>query len=280
MANIINKYKTKAEREADGYYEDFVKKFKPKKTPDDCMTPEPVYNAIRDWVVKEYNIKPETRIIRPFWPGADYQTEDYSGDCVVIDNPPFSIIVEVVRWYAAKGIRFFLFAPTLTVFSCTCAGTQCIVTDVRITYENGAVVNTSFITNMDEYKIRCEPELQRLIEAACGKPNKISPKYVYPDCVCTAARLGKLSRLGIELRIRPEDTYYIIGQTLDAQRAAKKDVYGGGFLLSEKATADKVAAEKAAEEAERNGNVVIWELSDREKAIVKSLGQTKGDKHG
>ncbi len=31
-------------------YEGFVEKFKPKKTTDDCYTPEPVYEAIKGWV--------------------------------------------------------------------------------------------------------------------------------------------------------------------------------------------------------------------------------------
>ena len=31
-------------------YDAFVEKFKPKRTTDDCLTPEPVYNAIRQWV--------------------------------------------------------------------------------------------------------------------------------------------------------------------------------------------------------------------------------------
>lgn len=33
-------------------YEEFVEKFKPKKTTDDCYTPPEVYKLIKDWVVK------------------------------------------------------------------------------------------------------------------------------------------------------------------------------------------------------------------------------------
>ena len=40
-------------------YEAFVDKFKPKKTTDDCYTPENVYQAIANWAVKEYDIDPE-----------------------------------------------------------------------------------------------------------------------------------------------------------------------------------------------------------------------------
>ena len=37
-------------------YEGFVEKFKPKKTTDDCYTPPAVYEAVKDWVVKEYGL--------------------------------------------------------------------------------------------------------------------------------------------------------------------------------------------------------------------------------
>ena len=37
-------------------YEEFVEKFKPKKTTDDCYTPSEIYEVIKDWVCKRYNI--------------------------------------------------------------------------------------------------------------------------------------------------------------------------------------------------------------------------------
>jgi hypothetical protein len=41
-------------------------------------------------------------------------------------------------------------------------------------------------------------------------------------------------------------------------------MFGSGFLLSEKAAAEKAAAEKAA--------ALRWELSEREKKIIRGLG--------
>lgn len=38
-------------------------------------------------------------IVRPFWPGGDYEDFDYPTGCVVIDNPPFSILSKIVRFY-------------------------------------------------------------------------------------------------------------------------------------------------------------------------------------
>lgn len=36
-------------------YKEFVDKFKPKKTTDDCYTPQIVYEAVKGWAVKEQN---------------------------------------------------------------------------------------------------------------------------------------------------------------------------------------------------------------------------------
>lgn len=38
-------------------YAAFVEKFKPKKTTDDCYTPENVYNAVADWTAREYAVE-------------------------------------------------------------------------------------------------------------------------------------------------------------------------------------------------------------------------------
>ena len=34
-------------------YEEFVDKFKPKKTTDDCYTPDAIYKVVKDWAIKE-----------------------------------------------------------------------------------------------------------------------------------------------------------------------------------------------------------------------------------
>ena len=93
-------------------YEEFVEKFKPKKTTDDCYTPPLVYDAVKDWACAEYNIDPKT-IVRPFWPDGDYEKFAYPDGCVVLDNPPFSILVKICEFYLDKEISFFLFAPSL-----------------------------------------------------------------------------------------------------------------------------------------------------------------------
>lgn len=83
------------------------------------------------------------------------------------------------------------------------------------------------------------------------------PTYSYPAEVLTASALAYLTKHGVEYEIEAKDTYHI--RAMDAQTEKGKAVFGGGFLISEKA-----AAEKA--------DVNIWELSEREKQIIKSLG--------
>ena len=267
----INAHTHRAERENGDYYDKFVEKFKPKKTTDDCYTPENIYSAVREWVMREYDLPEDIRVIRPFWPGGDYQNADYSGGCVVIDNPPFSILSSICQWYNEREIKFFLFAPSLTLFSIGAGTLNYIVCGVTVTYENGANVATSFVTNMGDDKIHCAPCLNEIVSCVnLENLQKITNKslvYEYPDHVCTGARLSYLSNHGTELRIKSKDCRFI--RALDAQRRAKKKIFGSGFLLSEKAAAEKAAVEKAA--AEKAG-AVFWPLSEEEQAIIKAMG--------
>ena len=56
-------------------YDMFVDKFVPKLTTDDCYTPEPVYNVVRDYVCHRFKVEPEN-IVRPFYPGGDDEEFD------------------------------------------------------------------------------------------------------------------------------------------------------------------------------------------------------------
>lgn len=94
-------------------YEGFTEKFKPKKTTDDCYTPPLVYDAIRRWIGDNLMKLDGVEVVRPFYPGGDYERFDYPEGCLVLDNPPFSILSRIRRFYHLKGIRYFLFAPRL-----------------------------------------------------------------------------------------------------------------------------------------------------------------------
>lgn len=249
-------------------YEEFVEKFKPKRTTDDCYTPEAIYEAVKDYVVEKYDLQGR-EIVRPFWPGGDYENFNYPEDCVVIDNPPFSILAQILDFYVEKQIDFFLFAPQLTVMGS--AGNRCniIVTGNQIVYENKAVVATSFATNLGKFKIDVDSTLyrriQNVVEAENQKIRRL--KYSYPPEVLTTTTIQKLAGRGIDLRIKEEDCFFT--RALDDQKRMKKTLYGAGFLLSEKATAEKKAAEKKASEKNKT---IEWKLSDREKKIIEQLG--------
>lgn len=86
-------------------YEEFVDKFKPKRTTDDCYTPPEIYDVVAEMVSERYGITRED-MVRPFWPGGDYEAFDYPDGCCVVDNPPFSILSKIERFYIERGIPF------------------------------------------------------------------------------------------------------------------------------------------------------------------------------
>ena len=95
------------------------------------------------------------------------------------------------------------------------------------------------------------------LEAA--KENKVElPKYSYPDQVVSAAMVNRYSKYGVDFSVPVAESYP--GSALDAQKEAGKTIFGKGYLLSERAAAERAAATK-------------WSLSEREWGVVKCLGQ-------
>ena len=237
-------------------YQLFVDKFKPKKTTDDCYTPPNIYDAAKSWAVKEYGWEGRT-IVRPFYPGGDYENYKYPAGVVVIDNPPFSILSQIVKFYDARKIDYFLFAPTLTLFNVRNAKSH-IGVGISVIYENGAKVNTSFVSSQGP-TIRSAPALYQLIdkinkENTKKKTNKL-PKYIYPVNVIRSADLAAFSKADVSYESRG-----ILVSRLDSQRAYRKRIFGSGYLVPE-AQAQKAQAQKAQ----------VWELSEREKQIIDSI---------
>ena len=258
-------------------YLEFLEKFKAKKTTDDCYTPAIVYEAVAKWVENEYKVSRKD-FVRPFYPGGDYKAEKYPKGCIVVDNPPFSILAEILNFYKENGVRFFLFAPTLTLFSSSSSSSSsALPCGAAVVYENGASVNTSFLTNLEDRSIRFKscPSLYQAVQAASDeyakKLHKELPKYSYPDYVVTAAFVARLSKYGIPFEVSVDQSCAI--SSLDSQKDSKKVIYGKGYLVSEKAAAEKAAAEKAAAE---KAAATRWTLSDRERAIIEKL--SKNDK--
>lgn len=244
-------------------YIEFLQKFEVKKTTDSCFTPAEVYQSVLDWTVNEYGLHGR-RVVRPFVPDGDYQAFEYQDGDVVIDNPPFSIFTEIMRFYQANGVEFFLFGPALTLMSGD--PPTSIVVGANIEYANGAKIATSFATNMDKrYKVRTAPELKRAIEKAIAKSKqaKTLPKYIYPDEAITAARLGKIS--SVDFGVPFDQCSKKMGR-LEAQKESGKAFFGGGYLISELKAAELKAAELKAKQ-----DAIEWSLSDSEKAIIRGL---------
>jgi hypothetical protein len=255
-------------------YEGFVEKFKPKKTTDDCYTPPNVYEAVKSWAVKEYALEGR-EVVRPFWPGGDFEKFAYPDGCVVIDNPPFSIVTEIVRWYYAQGIDYFLFAPYLSNLGIGAggAGVNHVIAPCNVRYENGATVPTSFVTNLGGDFIRAAPDLMDAVVAANDENleavRKSLPKYVYPASVLTSAAVGYLCVHHTPFAVKRGACAFI--RRLDAQ--GDRSIFGGGYLLSERAAAERAAAERAAAEraAAERAAAHMFELSERERKMQGML---------
>lgn len=249
-------------------YQQFVDKFKPKLTTDDCYTPNAVFEAVEKWVRKEYKLG-NIENIRPFKPEGDYQSESYEGK-VVIDNPPFSILSEIVRWYTDKGVKFFLFAPCLTTFGIAldCQTTK-IITGVNIVYENGAKVLTNFVTNMasSNVLVKVAGTLRQRIEEAQPKESAELERYNRPKNLKVGTDLVYVAKLGHDWELTNEDCQIV--KNADGLKDVGKGLYGGGLIVSDE-VAEKLQAEKSA---------IVVELSDREKEIVAKLnGKPTGKK--
>ena len=247
-------------------YADFVEKFKPKKTTDDCYTPEIVYNAVADWTAQEYGLD-RANFVRPFYPGGDYKRFDYDGGKIVVDNPPFSILADIIKYYVGLEIPFLLFSPTLTGLVRYADYCTVFPTGADIEYENGAVVPTSFVTNLDppEIRARTVPSLYQAVTDANEENRRakrvILPKYHYPPELITAAAMYPFARVGIEFVVTRSESVRV--SELDAQKPIKKQIFGCGWLLSHRLTAEREKAER--EKAER------FALSAKELELIASL---------
>jgi hypothetical protein len=287
--------------EDDPEYQEFVKKFEPeiKKTTDDCYTPTLVYDAVAEWVANYYNIS-QANFVRPFYPGGDYQKEKYPKGCVVVDNPPFSIMSEIIRFYIDNKVQFFLFAPHLTLFSGSTNDITCLPVGVGVTYENGANVCTSFLTNLEPKNIRfrSEPRLYEAVRKAneanraivVKNNGKMQARYIYPENLVQTPFLCQCSRLGFDFVATTDETQIVA--ELDSQKEKGKAIFGKGYFISERllelrrqfeseryerecAFQKKVEKEKQAKDEAAKAEATVWPLSEREQAIIEQLNQNK-----
>lgn len=252
-------------------YEEFVDKFKAKKTTDDCYTPPEVYEKVKQWAVDKYKLE-ERPIVRPFYPGGDYEHYDYPENCVVIDNQPFSISSKIIDFYLERGIDFFIFAPALTAFSAlkkekNAERLTVIATNVDIVYENGAIVSTDFWTNLDPgLMVTTAPDLSEAIKEANKRPSKVKSKIVWPRQIINSTMLQTISDRSFMIK-RGE----AVGVGSIGNPGEKRGIYGGGLLMCDKA-ADRYHETRRRAEQERRAEQA--RLGEVELKMLAQLNET------
>ena len=249
-------------------YESYVAKFQNKeKTTDDTYTPADVYEAVLAYVRSIYPMEGK-EILRPFYPGGDYEHAEYPEDGVVIDNPPFSMFTNICKFYSERGIPFFLFGPGLTIFSCL-KYCSVVVVASEIEFSNGAKVRCNFATNLlGDVLVTSSPSLSKGIAACPSQSQKARlPKYQYPKEVLSVSDFQTMAKGDEAFSIRRSEAKII--RNIDLH--PKKSNLFGDHLLVSKAAAVKAAAVKAAAVKAAAVKAVPIELSERERRIVDEL---------
>ena len=252
-------------------YESYVAKFTDNpKTTDDTFTPRDVYEAVVQYVSEVYDMTDKV-ILRPFFPGGDYENAEYPENGVVIDNPPFSLFTKICRFYTAREIPFFLFGPGMTIGSCTKYCTAVITGGSGIEFTNKALVRCNFASNLfGDTLIMTAPRLLELIEACPSQTQKANlPCYEYPEEMLSVSAMQTIGGGGVEFAVKRSEAVVIRG--LDEHPKGKEALFGDHWLIS-KAKAKAMAKAKAKAKA-----IIKIPLSKREKAIVKRLSENDHD---
>ena len=253
-------------------YESYVAKFTENpKTTDDTFTPRDVYEAVLKYVGEVVDLTGK-QILRPFYPGGDYRNAEYPEDGIVIDNPPFSIFTEIVKFYTATGIPFFLFGQGKTIMCCVKYCTAVIVTDL-LTYENGARIYTNFASNLfGDTIIMTAPRLNDLIFSCPSQNVKANlAQYNYPPELLSFSQMQTICRGGVEFAVKRSECQIV--KNLDNH---PKSLFGEHILLSSAKAEEKESAKTLAQDnaerqrLERSGMSGVIPLSERERRIGKA----------
>lgn len=243
-------------------YESYVAKFaKKEKTTDDTYTPQDVYEAVVAYVDSIHPLAGK-QVLRPFYPGGDYENADYPDDGVVIDNPPFSMFTPICKFYSKQHIPFFLFGPGLTIFS-VLNYCSVVIINHSITFSNGAKVRINFATNLlADTWVTTAVSLNEAI-GRCPSQNKKAnlAKYRYPEELLSVSDFQSIADGYADFSVSRQEAMVV--KNLDLH--PKSGLFGNHLLVS-KAAAAKAAAAKAAA-----AKVILIELSEREQELVKDL---------
>ena len=246
-------------------YRKFVEKFDKdaEKTTDDCYTPQDVYECVRDYFIEEGVIPKGAKLVRPFYPGGDYEREEYPDGCVVYDNPPFSIITQIVKYYQDKGIKFLLYCPALTSIGLSRYATL-IALDFYVIYENGAGVETFLITNLYDENICIKSLNSELSSRVKSLPSQQRDthklqQYSTPPEVVDIKAVKYISSYGVPMTWYRNKLKLI--NNLQGYRDIDKKAFGSIYLQAQ-----------AQAQAQAQKRVMI-ELSSEEQEIVNELSK-------
>lgn len=193
-------------------YDEFVDKFKPKLTTDDCYTSPDVFEKMKKYCYELGWMNDKTSFIRPFYPGGDYEHNLPKNGEIVFDNPPFSILSKIVDFYIEHNIKFILFAPALTVLNLANRCISIAFFRQSIKYENGAQVATCLITNIEHELIY---GLGRIYDENAKSKTNYDPNY----------------QTGASLMTKTRNGYYIAtydSKSFKRKTDAGKSYFGGG----------------------------------------------------
>ncbi len=248
-------------------YEGFKNKFKRIPTTDECITPAKVYEIVVNYVHKNIESLEGKIVARPFQPNGDYQkeAEGYSENVIVIDNPPFSKLAEIKRFYTTRGVKFFLFAPHLTLFSTKIEGMGYVVVGAQVIYNDSIKVNTSFVTNLlkDGVHIKIDSDLSLKLNAIQSTKKRPTTKS-YPKEVISGALLSKYICRGVNFELKEDEVFFI--EKLDEQKREGKKIFGGAYLIS--STKAQEILDRQIQEPNENS---YYHFSKREEEIIKNL---------
>ena len=230
-----------------------------------------MYDTVADYVSGRLGI-PRKNFVRPFFPGSDFENFDYKDGCVVMDNPPFSIFSKTVKFYTEHKIPFFIFGPHLTIFNAFNDETTAILCCAKVIYDNGAIVSTSFMTNLpSDNAVEVLPELKYRIESAQESTNnkKNKRKLSFPSFVVNSARIGKYANYGIKVELKKNGCRRI-------KSFGNTDIFGCGLLLDKANVAaieraNAAAIERANAAANANAAIAIRPTANDE-AMMKEMG--------
>ena len=231
------------------------------------IPPPDIYEAVLSYVRSIYPMEGK-EVLRPFYPGGDYEHAEYPEDGVVIDNPPFSMFTKICKFYSERRIPFFLFGPGLTIFSCL-KYCSVVVVAPQIEFSNGANVKCNFATNLiGDTLVTISPELSKAIAACPSQNQKVNlPKYRYPKELLSVSDMQTMAKGDLPFSVNRNEAVMVTN--LD-NHPKKGGLFGNHLLISESAAA-KAAAVKAAAVKAAAVNAIPITLSERERAIIERL---------